>query len=125
MQVIKFQSNQTFQGLNYGRNFPDIIKQTIETSNAFRKFGKKYNAEIDYVQIKSPANKSHPAFVISNIVPKGIQKLIDKVKGVNSKKQFMYLTTHGQNEQDLYNKYTTVSDNYIIKSYQRTFSQKK
>ena len=126
MKVVKIQTPQTFQGLNYRSDLPEMVKKTIETSNALKKFGEKYNADIDYIQLKSSKNKTtHPAFLISNIIPKGIQKLIDKVKGVNSKNQFMYLSTHGQEEADLYNKYTKVAENYVIKSYQKAFSPQK
>lgn len=126
MKVVNVQAPQTFQGLNYRSDLPEMVKKTIETSNALKKFGKKYNADIDYIQLKSSKNKTtHPAFLISNIIPKGIQKLIDKVKGVNSKNQFMYLSTHGNEEADLYNKYTKVAENYVINSYQKTFSSKK
>lgn len=105
MKVVNVQAPQTFQGLNYRSDLPEMVKKTIETSNALK-------------------NKStHPAFLISNIIPKGIQKLIDKFKGVDSKNQFMYLSTHGHEDADLYNKYTKVAENYVIKTYQKTFSK--
>lgn len=126
MKVINVQTQQTFQGFNYRSDLPEVVKRTIETSNALKAFSKKYNADIDYIQLTSSKNKTitHPAFLISNISPKGIQKLVDKVKGVKSKNQFMYLSTHGQEETDLYNKYTKVAENYVINSYQKTFSSK-
>lgn len=126
MKVVNVQAPQTFQGLNYRSDLPEMVKKTIETSNALKKFGEKYNADIDFIHLKSSKNKStHPAFLISNIIPKGIQKLIDKFKGVDSKNQFMYLSTHGHEDADLYNKYTKVAENYVIKTYQKTFNSKK
>lgn len=37
----------------------------------------------------------------------------------------MYLSTHGNEEADLYNKYTKVAEDYVINSYQKTFNSKK
>lgn len=125
MKIVKVQTPQTFQGLNYRSDLPETVKKAIENSNALKKFGQKYDAEIDYIQLQSAKGKIHPAFVISNIIPKGIQKVIDKIKGIDAKNQFMYLSTHGQEEADLYNKYTKVADNYVIKSYQKAFSPQK
>lgn len=125
MKVVKIQTPQSFQGLNYRSNLPEIVKETIENSNALKKFGQKYDAEIDYVHLQSSKGKPHPAFVISNIIPKGVQKIIDKIKGIDSRNQFMYLSTHGNEEADLYNKYTKVAENYVIKSYQKAFRPKK
>lgn len=93
MNVTKVQTTPSFQGLNYKDNLPEIIKTTVKNSQALAKFGKKYNADVDYIYLQGSKKQSHPALIISNIVPKGMQKLIDKIKGVDGKGQFMYIST--------------------------------
>lgn len=114
----------SFRALTYNKEV-QAIKYTIEYSKALQKFGKKYNANIDYVQLSSKQNETHPAFMISNIVPIGIQKIIDKIKKVNAKDQFMYITTRGTKYYDLHRKLSLVPEDYITKKYQKAFSEKK
>lgn len=59
MKVVNVQAPQTFQGLNYRSDLPEMVKKTIETSNALKKFGEKYNADIDFIHLKSSKNKQH------------------------------------------------------------------
>lgn len=118
--------HQSFQALKYDKKLTqEIVKQTIEQSKALQKFGKKYNANIDYIQLSANKNEIHPAFLISNIIPRGIQKIIDKIKHINSKNQFIYISTRGTKNEDLHKKLTSVSENYLIKKYQKAFSTKQ
>lgn len=118
------QNPQTFKGLRYKKNIPQIAKKTIESSNTLKNFGKKYNADIDYVKIKSNEGQTHPAFIISNIVPIGIQKIIDKIRGINSKYNFFCLSTSGKSDEDLYNKFINAPTNYVAKKYDSLFGKK-
>ena len=124
MRINNIQNTPNFNGLKYDKNLPKTIIDTIENSNTLKRFGKKYDAEVDYVIMQGKNNKKHPAFLISNINPKGIQKIIDKIKGVNSQDQFIYVTTRGVEAKDLQKKFMNVADNYMINLYQKTFSDK-
>lgn len=124
MNVKKVQNTPSFQALNYKNNLPEIIKTTVENSQALAKFGKKYNADVDYIQLQSSKKQLRPALIISNIVPKGMQKLIDKIKGVDGKGQFMYISTRGTKEEDLSKKIMSVSSDYIINKYSKAFKTK-
>ena len=119
MNVTKVQTTPSFQGLNYKDNLPEIIKTTVKNSQALAKFGKKYNADVDYVYLQGSKKQSHPALIISNIVPKGMQKLIDKIKG-----QFMYISTNGTREQDLHKKLISASNDYVLDEYRSAFKTK-
>ncbi len=118
--------HQSFQALKYDKKLtPEIVKQTIEQSKALQKFGKKYNANIDYVQLSTKSEETRPAFIISNIIPRGFQKIVDKIKRIDSQDQFLYVTTKGVTENDLHRKFTSVSEDYLIKKYQKAFSTKQ
>ena len=125
MNIAKGQNTPSFQGLNCSRDMPELIKTTVEKSKAFAKFGQKYNADVDYVQLQSSTRQVHPALLISNIAPKGIQKLIDKIKGINGKRQFMYISTVGTKEQDLHKEIISASSDFVINKYRRAFKNKK
>ncbi len=124
MNVTKVQTTPSFQGLNYKDNLPEIIKTTVKNSQALAKFGKKYNADVDYIYLQGTKKQLHPALIISDIVPKGMQKLIDKIKGVDGKGQFMYISTNGTREQDLHKKLISASNDYVLNEYRNAFKTK-
>lgn len=107
-------------------SMPGAVYDAVKSSKAVNKFGKKYNAEINYVMMgSSKDNKiAHPALIINNISPVNIfNKLLNKFRGIPNEGQFFYFTTHGTEESDLCRKLAKIDENYLINKYEGFFKK--
>ncbi len=127
MNIEKVQS-PTFGAVRiYGdKNMPEVVYNALLDSKAVEKFGKRYNADVSYILMRSSKDPKlvHPALIVSDISPVNLfRKIVDKFKRINNDGQFFYVSSHGTKESDLSDKLTKVSEDYLIDKYEGFFKK--
>lgn len=121
--ITKVQQSPSFQAIRVpGSDMPAVIQTAVKESKALQRFGKNYNADVNYTVLASSRNtqKAHPALIISDVKPIGIlRKLVDKFQNGKNKKQFLYLSTRGYKDEDLAQKLKSVSSKYVLEKYKK------
>lgn len=127
MNVEKVQS-PAFGAVNISgdKNMPKVVYNALLESKTIEKFGKRYNADVSYILMKSSKDPelTHPALIVSDISPVNLfRKIVDKFKRIDNEGQFFYVSSHGTKPSDLSDKLTKVPDNYLIDKYEGFFKK--
>lgn len=127
MNIPQVQQNRTsFQAIKINQNIPESVAKAIQESNAFKKFGKNYDADVFYAEIADvkAKNITHPGLIVEDIKPVSrMQKIINKLKNIDEQ-GFFFVSTHGKRQEDLSAKLLRVEEDYVINKYKHLIANK-
>ena len=99
---------------------PKEVYSAIQQSKAFKKLGSMYNADINYMEVKSTKHNTliHPALMLDKITPANIYTRIKHLFKPIPEYDFLYFITNGSKKEDLVSKINNISTNRLLNDFQ-------
>ena len=124
-------STPSFGALKFNKNVPDLLKDSVNKSKAFKKFGDNFNAEVEYLPWSSGKigdSNVYPSIMLKNIKPANLwTKLKMKKAKITPDEDDMFyfgVKTHQiPTDEHLAEKIENLPTSYLMNKFKATFSR--
>lgn len=126
VQTVNY-STPSFGSLKFKNNVPDLLKESINNSKAFQNFGKKFDANIEYIPWCSGSSADtniYPSIMLRDIKPVNfftkLKMFISKIK-IDNMVDFGIKTHHIPTDEHLADKIEHLSDSHLLDKFKSVF----
>lgn len=121
-------STPSFGALKLSNNVPDLLKEAVNKSKAFQNFGKKFDANVEYVSWRSGSTTDtniYPSIMLRNVKPANfftkLKMFMSKIK-VDNMVDFGIKTHRIPTDEHLAEKIENLPESHLLDKFKGVFS---